>query len=438
METAAPLPKSACIGWGLGSVGTLTLIAVTNGLVLKYAVDIVGISAAVAGLIIAFTRIFDAAIDPFMGSLSDRTVSKWGRRRPFLLVGAFLCALAPVLIFAAPASLSGTSAIAYMVMALLFYAVAYTSFNVPYMAMPVEMTQSHHERTFLFSFRVYGSAIGGLLGGAFAPWIITELGGGKPGFAGMGYVIGITVFFACLASFWLTRNAPISPVQARDPRSKFTQFKLAFGNKPFISLLIAKIFIVAGTGIGAASMAFFVTSVLRQPLSWLGLFAASATAAMILSQPLWLKIAKAQGKRKAYLIAGSLYVVVVLTWLFAGPGEPQYAIIARAGILGFIGGGILLNSQAMLPDTLEHEFVLTGVRHEGVLTGLYTTVERGASALGVAVAGFILGAGGYVAGAEAAIQTQAAIQSIYISMAIMPAAAIALSMVFIWRYNLPG
>lgn len=432
------LPFPAVFGWGLGSVGTLVLLNITNSLVLKYLVDIVGVAAAIAGTIIAATRIFDAFLDPFMGSFSDATVSRWGRRRPFLLAGGVMCAAAPILIFAAPSALTGSSAVAYMVVALLFYALAYTTFNVPYMAMPVEMTQSHHERTYLFSFRIYATAIAGVIGGAMAPSLVEYFGGGREGFAMMAYIMSAVILTACFTSFYLTRNAPVSDAPIADKNPKFTQIRYALRNKPFLSLMIAKIFLVSGTGIGGAAMAFFVTIVLEKPLSWLGFFVIGATIGMMGSQVLWLKIARALGKRKCFLIAAAFYIVVVLTWLLAGPEETQIAVAVRAFALGVFGGGLLLTSQAMLPDTLQHELELTGVQHEGVLTGIYTTVERGASALGVAIAGFVLGAGGYIGGLDPAQQSASAISAIYLCMAVLPAVAVLLSSAAIWKYDLPG
>lgn len=435
---ASKLPFPAVFGWGLGSVGTLVLLNITNTLVLKYLVDIVGVAAAIAGTIIAATRIFDAFLDPFMGSFSDATVSRWGRRRPFLLAGGIMCAAAPVLIFAAPSGLTGSTAVVYMVVALLFYALAYTTFNVPYMAMPVEMTQSHHERTYLFSFRIYATAVAGVIGGALAPSLVEHFGGGRDGFAIMAYIMSAVILAACFLSFYLTRNAPVSDAPIADKNPKFTQIRYALRNKPFLSLMIAKIFLVSGTGIGGAAMAFFVTVVLEKPLSWLGFFVIGATIGMMGSQVVWLKIARSLGKRKCFLIAAACYILVVLTWLLAGPEETQIAVSIRAFALGAFGGGILLTSQAMLPDTLQHELELTGVQHEGVLTGIYTTVERGASAVGVAIAGLVLGAGGYIGGLDPAQQSASAIWAIYVCMAVLPAVAVLLSSAAIWKYDLPG
>lgn len=107
------------------------------------------------GVIIAATRIFHAIIDPVMGTISDRTHSRWGRRRRYLLLGALLCAFVPLMMFVVPQWVPSPFLLAYIAVSLFFYAITFTVFNVPHLAMPVEMTQSPSERTDLFTFRMY-------------------------------------------------------------------------------------------------------------------------------------------------------------------------------------------------------------------------------------------------------------------------------------------
>ena len=126
--------------------------------------------------------------------------------------------------------------------------------------------------------------------------------------------------------------------------------------------------------------------------------------------------------------------MVVSSWLLAGPDELRWIFAVRALLLGVFGGGILLASQAMLPDCLEHEYRQSGVRHEGVMTGIYTTVERGASALGVALAGWMLAAGGYVSGTDG-VSGDAAI-AIYLCVAVVPAVFMGGSIAALWNYQI--
>jgi glycoside/pentoside/hexuronide:cation symporter, GPH family len=432
------VPLTAAIGWGFGSLGVLILLNATNALLLKYFVDIMGISVALAGTILAATRIFDAVLDPFMGAISDSTRTRWGRRRPYLLVGGIMCAVSTILLFAAPTGLSDNAAVVYIVGALLFYAVAYTVFSVPYMAMPVEMTQDPNERTRLFSFRIYGSSLAGLIGAGTAPMLVDYFGGGRDGFAAMAFVLSVPVLVFCLASFFMTANAPVATETVTDKRPKWTQLRYALDNKPFVSLMIMKIFIVGGLGVGASSLVFFVNIVLEHSLTWMSYIAYCLTAGIVISQFLWVKFSIKYGKRRCFFVSSCLYMIALLSWLAAGPQEGIALLMLRAVAIGFFAGGISLTTQAMLPDTLAYDYKLSGVRREGVLTGIYTTVERGASALGVAIAAWVLGAGGYIEKAAASAQPESVIISLYVGVVGIPVIALFASMYAASKYDLPG
>lgn len=433
-----PLLLHICIGWGLGTLGLQTLLQVVNVLILKYLIDILGVTAAVAGIIIASTRIYDAFIDPLMGTISDQTQSRWGRRRPFLLIGAFLCALCPIMLFVAPQWIPPHLLVAYITIGLLVYATAYTIYNVPLLAMPVEMTPNPSERTYLFTFRMYGFSIGTLLGGSLAAWLVGQYGDSQAGYAIMGTVIAGIVLISCLGAFWLTAKAPVATVDISNRSPKLKQFKTAFQNKPLRSLLLIKIFLVSGVGVSGGGLAFFVTTVMERSLSIFPIFGLSLTAGLMISQSLWLSLARRVGKRRCYLIAATIYASGALSWLLSGPEETLWTFGVRALVLGFGAGGALLSSQSMLPDVLDHEVKRSNIRNEGVLTGLFSTAERGSSALGIAIAGLILSAGGYISGNTDAVQPSSAITAIYICVGLGPCIGILLSMIAAWRYDLPG
>ena len=151
-------------GWGLGTLCMSLMFQAVSLLILRYLVDYVGLAAGLAGLLIGLGKVYDAVTDPLMGAISDRTHSRFGRRRPYLLLGSLVSALSFVLLFNlaqfvdwAPSLLLGM-----VVVALLLNATGYTIFNVPYLAMPAEMGLGFHERTRLMSFRAAAVAIGGV------------------------------------------------------------------------------------------------------------------------------------------------------------------------------------------------------------------------------------------------------------------------------------
>ena len=143
---ARVLPLGLCIGWGAGTLVSSTLLFTTNTLLLRFMTDYLGVAAATAGLLFALSKVYDAASDPVVGIFSDTVRSSRGRRRPFLFAGTFLASLSLILLFNPP-QLMGAAMVAYMAFGLIFFSTAYTVFNVPYLAMPAEMTGNPDSET---------------------------------------------------------------------------------------------------------------------------------------------------------------------------------------------------------------------------------------------------------------------------------------------------
>lgn len=426
------------LGWAAGAVGIYVMSSVVSALVLKFSVDNLGLTAAIAGIIITVTRLFDAGIDPFMGTLSDRTQSRWGRRRPYLLIGGFLCALSPVILFGDPFSVALSAPAIYLTFALIIFSMAHTAFNVPHLTMSYEMTNSQMERTLLMSFRVYAMGLGAIVGASLGPWIITQYGGGLAGYAAMSWWLGGIILVACLIAFWATGFAPTNKVAAQTKKATLKDAVQAIHNRPFVSLVTAKSLYLFGTGVASSCYAFLITNVIKSDLATLGLMLSVMMGCMILVQPFWVWFTNRWGKRLCFIAAAPLNAMASASWFFVEQGEPMWAILARGAMIGLFGGGMALAIQAMLPDTLEHDVERTGIRQEGVLTGIFTTVERTISALGVAATGLILSIGGYVSGRPGGAQSEDAIMAIYIATSLVPAFCILGSIGLMSRYNLKG
>ena len=136
-------------------------------------------------------------------------------------------------------------------------------------------------------------------------------------------------------------------------------------------------------------------------------------------------------------MATVIYSVAGLSWLLAGQGESGFAIGARGFIAGIGAGGLLLIGQSMLPDTMAHDYRISGARREGVMAGVYTTVEKISFALGPALAGLLLGAAGYIQSPDPAVeQPAAAVTVIYVCAAIIPVATLAIGCLLLIGYDL--
>src|SRR6478752_9721171 len=208
-----PLPTGVRAGYGLGSVATGTFGTVPGLMLLPYLTDTLGITAAVAAGIVFLPKAWDVVLNPIAGRISDRSTDVRGPRRPFLLRGGLLLAFFFALLFAAPDLGSQVIDALWVLVFFVACATAYAFFQVPYVAMPAEITDSYDERTRLMSWRVAILAFTIMLAGATAP-LIRDAVGGRAGYRVMGVVMALIIVAGVVGSYVGTRSAPHLAVQA--------------------------------------------------------------------------------------------------------------------------------------------------------------------------------------------------------------------------------
>ena len=430
------LPLNTKVGWGLGTMSVAIGLSLQNMLFLRFMTDFLGVAAATAGLLITASKIYDAITDPIMGLVTDRTSSRFGRRRPYLLLGGALLAISLIAIFNPPSDLTSDARSVYIFSMLLLYATAYTIFNVPYLAMPAEMTVNPHQRSELMTYRIYAVALSGMLASFGGPMIISHFGGGELGHQMMSYILAPVILGASAVAFYATRNAPFTERGAPRKSSFAEKLQVITQNRPFFLLLAIKFCTLLNIGVGSM-MPFFFNYVLKLPYSMLGTYFLVVQVTLMVSQKIWLPIGKRFGKRNTYMIALTIAMITPASWLLAGPNEPVVLLLTRAIINGFGVGGVLLMGQSLLPDAIEYDYLKSGIRREGVFAGMYTTVEKISGAVGVAIVGFILGATGYVASKGVAVeQPESAISAIYLCIGLFPIIVDIMGILLLTRFNL--
>ena len=433
--TGQRLTRGAMIAWGVGTLGPVTVLTATNALLLRFLTDNYGLAAGVAASLIAFSKFYDAFADVAMGVVSDRTRSRWGRRRPYLIGGAILLAVSIIAIFAAPTFASAQSRLIYMALVLIFYATAYTIFNVPYMAMPGEMTRSHHERSELMRWRVYGVGLAIIIASAIGPKLLGWFGGGAPAYAKMAFAFTPVVILAGIVAFLGTAHAPATERTATH-HGLATQIRSAAGNRPFLVLILVKFITLTSLGVQAV-FPFFFQRILNVPITVLGTYFLCQSAMYLIAPSFWLWVSRRLGKKKTFLIALSLSLPAWLSWSLASAGEPLPLVYLRGVVIGISGAGVILMGQSMLPDTMEYDYRRTGLRREGIFAALYTTVEKLSGAVGVSMVGALLGAYGYVQSLGPTVaQPASALWAIRFAMAYLPAIITLAGMAALLGYDL--
>jgi GPH family glycoside/pentoside/hexuronide:cation symporter len=440
MNTAADarehVPASVAAGWGVGTLATTTMLNGASVVLLYFLVTYVKIEPVLAGALLFGSKMLDVVTDPPMGMISDRTRSRYGRRRPWMLGAAFFCGLSFAMLFNVPAGGMSTTLL-YVGVALALYALSYTAFQVPYMAMPAEMTDDSHQRTKIMSWRVFFMTLGNLAGMGAVPALVEQLGGDRAAYQQMGIVIGAFIAVVMLSCFFLTRDArQTSPADsARIPLAQ--QLAWLGDNQPLLILMGTKVAIYIGLASNIAVAMFFFSGVLKFGGKMLGLFLALQALTSIVCLPLAAWVSKRVGKKAAYIASLVGFCCIVLTWLVASPDEPMAVFVGRAILLGMFGAGAHLYGQSMLIDTFAWDYKLTGVRREGVLSAAFSFVEKACMAMGPLIVGVLFSAMGFDKElAPTAEQSPSAVTAMYLGFVWIPVGMQVMSVTLLAFYRL--
>ncbi|MFI2646635.1 MFS transporter [Micromonospora fulviviridis] len=433
--TGGSLPRRVHAGYALGSLVTGAFGTVPGLLLLPYLTDTLGVAAGVAALLVLLPKAWDVLVNPVAGRISDRTRSRWGARRPWLLVGGLALAVLFAAIFAAPFG-TGPAAGTYVALAFLATATAFAFFQVPYVAMPAELTDDPAERTRLMSWRIAVLALAILVSGAVAPAVVTAGGDGVPGHRWMGLFVAALIVAGTVGAFLGTRSAPTGTVGESEPSLR-AQLAVAGRNRPFRVLLACFVIQSAGVATVLAGVKYFADQVLRAPDSGPTLLFACFVGPALLVMPLWTRAGARLGKRAALVAASLLFAAGALA-LVASPALPAAAVYAVVALTGVGYAGQQVFALAMLPDCIAYDTARTGRRQAGVFTGLWTAGETFGLALGPGIYGLVLQLSGYVSSSTgtAAAQSATARLGVLLGFTVLPALLVAAPVVLLRGYTL--
>jgi GPH family glycoside/pentoside/hexuronide:cation symporter len=205
-KTGAVMSMAAKFGYGAGEFSSAIFWVTIAFWLMNYLTDVIGLSAALAGLAVLAGKAIDAFVDPAVGFISDKTRSRWGRRRPWFLFGAIPFGLAFILMFAKPGFSGQGGLFAWSCLAFIILNVAYSCVNVPYNSLFPELSDNYDERSSITGVKSVYSIFGALLGAGAAMPVITAAGGGAGGFLAMGVLFGILAAVGVLVPFFSTRE----------------------------------------------------------------------------------------------------------------------------------------------------------------------------------------------------------------------------------------
>lgn len=428
--------------WAGGSLATGSVYNAMALFSLFFLTQVLGIAPALAGTLLLITKAYDAITDPLMGAISDRTHHSAGRRRPYLLLGAVLLGAGFALFFNAPLA-SGTTLIVIVFGLLILQSTGYTVFAVPYLAMAPDIAKSYDDRTRLMALRVAFLILGVMLGSVGGPYIVGLGADPRDGYALLGMSLGVFVVVCGVFAYFGTAGVESGDAEAiADARksglsSSFGDMASVFGQRPFRLLVLVKLLQLVVLALALACTPYFFQYVLQRPPADIGQYLMTFSLTGLASIPVWRMLIARYGKREVYMISILGYGLGLCTWWWWTPAEAEAYFYARAVVLGILSNGTLLCALSLLPDTMEYDRLESRRNREGVMSGVFTTVEKISGALGPFLIGILLQSMGLIAGRDPGIvQPESALTAIHLGVSLVPALVCFAAIPLLWLYDL--
>ncbi|MEL7590437.1 MAG: MFS transporter [Anaerolineaceae bacterium] len=433
MNAGTKIPTLTKILYGSGDFGYSMNNSIIAALFPIFMMDVVGVTPALAAAALFIGRSWDYINDPLVGYLSDRTRTRWGRRRPWLLFGALPFALTFVLLWIKPAFITtDIGLLIFFAAAYLIYEASATTVYMPYFALTPELTQDYDERTQLTSFRMLFNIIGGLTAYTLPMLVIGSM---IPQNADrvvlMAVIFGFLAAAPYLVVFFSVREKK-EYIEQQQPKLR-DALKAVRHNKPFffaamIYLCTWIVIILAET-----NLMFYIKYVLQRP-NQSSLIMGVIFISAIIALPLWNWVSKKGNKRSAYILGVSFWAVTMCGLALFNAATPLWLLLGVCVLMGFGLSAAQVLPWAIIPDAIEWDEYQTGERHEGTFYSLITLMGKVANSLAVPLSLLLLEFTGYVS--NAAEQPASALLGIKIVIGPIPAALLFAGILFAVFYPL--
>ncbi|HOE89618.1 MAG: MFS transporter [Sphaerochaeta sp.] len=385
------LTRRVKFGFGIGDLGGNLFFTIIGFYLLFYFTDIVGLNPALSGTAVMIGKVWDAITDPITGYYSDRTKSRFGRRRPYIFIGAIFSFFFMIQLFTPVSMKNEMSLFLYYTLVYSLLNTAYTLVNIPYTALLPELTDDYHERTILTGYRMSFAVLGTFAGAALVMPILNATS-----WPVMGGVMGGIM----LASAMITVFAIREPKEHSKPGEDgfLSTFAEVLKEKVFLQALLPWTFFITGTMMIQGGLVYYFTYIYGNKdlfqLALVGLLSFS-----LLCIPFWVSVSKKIGKRKVYMIGMSIVSVGVLLFTTLGAVfGPIFGIV----VMSLAGIGLSTHyvmPHSILPDVVEYDAHTNKKgRREGVFSSIWTFSSKIGQAFALALNGWILAIFGYQGG----------------------------------------
>ena len=382
------------IGYGLGDIYGGGSGVVISFYYLIFLTDVVRIAPALAGTVILISKIYDSITDPFEGIIADRTRTKLGRRRPYLLAGIPLVFLSFFALFYPYSMESETTRFISVVLSYLFFSTIVSIVMLNYNALHSEITLDYHERSSLSSIRIFFSTVASIAAALLPLEIVKIFPDIHQGYIVMGLAFG--AFFAL--PFIATVSAVKERPEFQKPPEPF-DWKVAFiepfKNRTFVYTLAMYLFAFVAIDTVSTIVAYFVKYYLQRS-DEVSFVNGALLILQVVSLPFYVWLSKRTSKVRGYIVGLAIWAVAMLFSFLLSPDNGWLWVYIFAGVVGIGTGGIVVMIYAIFPDIPDVDELSSGERREGIYSALVTFIRKFSSALAIFAVSNVIGWAGYV------------------------------------------
>jgi GPH family glycoside/pentoside/hexuronide:cation symporter len=418
--------------YGVGDIGFSLTTTILGAYFAIFLTDVVGIRPGIAAVAIFIGRTWDYINDPIFGYISDRTRTRWGRRRPFLLFGMLPLMITFSMLWWRPPWQGTIALAAYYAVAYILFEAANTLLYMPYFALTPELTSDYDERTSLTTYRMFFSILGSLV--AFTVPLImvgTFTPENAPKVTTMGILFGVVSALPMLLVFFGTRER--LDYMEQDKPTLGQSIKAAMDNKPFLYGLAIFLATWISVEILQASLLFFIKYVVQREAQN-DLIMATIFVIAIFALPIWEWVSRRWSKRWAYIFGIAFWAVVQIIMITINPATSLNLILILCALAGVGVAAAHVLPWAILPDAIEWDEYQTGKRHEGMFYSLTTLTKKIATSIALPLVLLLLDLTGYVPNLPQ--QAPSALLGIRVTIGPIPAVLLVIGIWFAFKYPL--
>jgi GPH family glycoside/pentoside/hexuronide:cation symporter len=400
IDFSGKLPVRFKISYACAALADGAMLGAFIPFLMPYLTNYVLMVPATVGVLMAIGRIWDAVTDPIMGIITDRTKTRFGRRRPWFIVGAIPLALSWIAVWNVPSD-RGLLTTLYVLAALLIFQTARTIFMIPYLALSAELTTDYHERSSVQAYRASFYVAGGMFGSCFMNFsrMFANI---RVGFNVVAVITALVCLAAYVTTFLGVQENP--ELQKKRQPSFWASFSYIIKNRPYLMLCLYFIMTITAFSFTGGFLFYVIEDWLKRP-GWLAALLITRQVSTLLWIPVLQRVSRAIGKKPATVAALAVGATIQASAYLLFHPSAAWLAFGWCGLIGVLGAASQLFPFSLAAETVDLDELETGHRKEGVYYSFLTFLMKCDSAVGVILTGVLLGASGYVANQQQTLDT---------------------------------